>query len=92
MAKDDLVAIYASSGVNEEGRGFVTLAAHTADKRVFLGQLSPEEIEAHALGLLQAAEAARQDAAVLRVVRKLELPDQLAGAVITELRDSRGAS
>jgi hypothetical protein len=84
-----LTNIVMTSGVNEDGDGFVTIAAHGEEGTVLLGQLSPDEVRDHALAYLGAAEAAEQDAAVLRVIRKLELPDQLAGAVITELREGR---
>jgi len=81
--------IYMTSGVNEKGEGFVTVAAHGDKGTILTGQLSPAEVRAHALAMLESAEGADQDAAVLRVVRKLDLPEQLAGAVITELRESR---
>jgi hypothetical protein len=38
---------------------------------------------------LESAEAAEQDAAMLRTIRKLALDDQLAAMVIRELRESR---
>jgi hypothetical protein len=89
MSDSTLTAINMTSGVNERGEGFVTVAAHGASGTILVGQQSPPEVRAHALALLEAAEAAEQDAAVLRVIRALELPDELAGAVITELRESR---
>lgn len=90
MSEIDLGEIFITSGVNERGEGFCTVAAHARDGRtILLGQLSPDEVRRHALAYLEAAEAADQDAAVLRVVRRLELPDNLAGAVIVELRESR---
>ena len=85
-----LDSIHITSGVNSKGEGFCTVAARSqGDRRVLLGQLTPEEVREMALAWLSAAEAAEQDAAVLRCVRRLELPDELAGAVIAELRDSR---
>lgn len=86
---ESLSNIFMTSGVNESGEGFVTIAAHGDDGTILMGQLSPNEMRKHAMGYLEAAEAAEQDAAVLRIVRKLELPEQLAGMVITELRNSR---
>lgn len=88
--KEDLAAINVSSGVNEAGVGFCSVSAVTEGGRIILGQLSPTEVRALALAWLEAAEAAEQDAAVLRVVRNLELPDQLAAAVVVELRNTRG--
>ena len=90
MSDTTLESIDYISGVNEAGEGFVTIAAHGKDGTILLGQLTPDEIREHGLCALECAEAADQDAAVLRVCRKLELPDELAGAVITELRNTRG--
>lgn len=84
-----LTNVFITSGVNSAGEGFCTVAAHGDDGTILLGQLSPSEVRGMALAWLEAGEAADQDAAVLRVIRKLELPDELAGHVITELRASR---
>lgn len=92
MSDDDLAHIDIRSGVNEAGEAFCTVVARNESGTVMLmGQLSSDEVRRHALGYLEAAEGADQDAAVLRCVRKLDLPDQLAAAVIAELRDSRGS-
>ena len=77
-------------GVNDAGEPFVTVSAHGAGGVILIGQLSPADVRRHALALLEVAEAAEQDAATLRVIRNLELPDQLAGAVVMELRKMRG--
>ena len=84
-----LTNIFITSGVNDKGEGFLTTAAHGDDGTILIGQLTPEECRAHALRYLESAEAADQDAAVFRVLRKLELPDQLAAMVVTELRNER---
>jgi hypothetical protein len=89
VADIHLEGIFMTSGVNESGEGFVHVAAHGAGGVILLGQLSPAEIRQHALAYLEVAEAAEQDAAVLRLIRKLELPEQLAGAIIHELREGR---
>lgn len=89
MSHNDLAGIYITNGVNESGEPFLTVACHASDGRIMLGQLGPAEVRRLALHWLGAAEAAEQDAAVLRCFRKLELPDTLAGGVITELRESR---
>lgn len=85
----DLQSIFITSGVNDDGKPFCTIAVHSTDRMVLIGQMSPEELRGMALGWLGAAEAADQDAAVLRVLRDLELPDQLAGMIITNLREYR---
>lgn len=89
------------SGVAEDGRGFVKIRAHGSSSSgsrdvVLLGQLEPDEVETHALAYLQAAEAARQDAAVLRTLRRVlggspaaQYADRVAGEVIVELRKTR---
>jgi hypothetical protein len=90
MSNDDLAEVTITNGVNERGVGFCTVVARNPRGTIMLmGQLTPTEVRQHAMAYLEAAEAAEQDAAVLRCVRKLELPDELAGAVIAELRDSR---
>jgi ABC-type uncharacterized transport system YnjBCD permease subunit len=85
----DLASINVSSGVNERGEGFCSVSAIDSDGRIMLGQVDPETIRVQAMQWLEAAEAAEHDAAVLRVIRKLELPDELAAAVIVELRNGR---
>ncbi|HEV7536248.1 MAG TPA: hypothetical protein VGP90_11470 [Acidimicrobiia bacterium] len=89
MADDDLARIDVRSGVNEAGDGFLTVIATTQGGRMILGQLDPATVRRLAMDWLEAAEAAEQDAAVLRCIRKLGLPEELAGAVVAELRNSR---
>jgi hypothetical protein len=89
MAADDLVSIDVRSGVNERGEGFLTIVATAGNGRMILGQLDPATVRRMAMDWLESAEAAEQDAAVLRCMRKLELPDELAAAIVTELRESR---
>jgi ABC-type uncharacterized transport system YnjBCD permease subunit len=85
----DLVSINVSSGVNERGEGFCSVSAVDSDGRILLGQLDPATMRVQAMQWLEAAEAAEHEAALLRVIRNLELPDQLAAAVIVELRNGR---
>lgn len=90
MANNDLASINVTSGVNERREPFLTVAATNGDgTTILLGQLDPTTVRRMAMDWLASAEAAEQDAAVLRIVRKLELPDELAGAVVHELRNSR---
>jgi hypothetical protein len=89
MARDDLEGVEIRAGVNDEGNGFCTVVATTADRRMFLGQIEPDVARGMALQFLEVAEAADQDAAVLRCIRKLGLPLELAGAIVTELRNAR---
>jgi hypothetical protein len=87
----DLRSIDITDGVNDKGEPFCTVAATSADGGIFIGQLSPTEVRAHAMAYLEVAEAAEQDAATWRVIRKLGLPEpeKLASLIIRELRDSR---
>lgn len=85
----DLEGIFMTDGVNDAGEPFVTVSAHGTDGTILVGQLSPAEVRQHALGYLEVAEAAEQDAAVLRVIRNLRIDDELAGLVVMELRKSR---
>jgi hypothetical protein len=86
---ETLSNIFMTSGVNEKGEGFVTVAAHGNEGTILIGQLSPDEMREHALAYMESAEAADQDAAVLRVIKKLDLPEQIAGMIIGELRENR---
>lgn len=88
----DLAGIDVRSGVNDRGEPFCTVVARPAKGRLVLGQLAPAEVRAMALQWLEVAEAAEQDAATLRCIRRIKLPDELAGAIIVELRESRGAA
>lgn len=85
----DLASIYVTSGVNEHGQGFLTVAAHGQDGTILVGQLSPAQVRDQALAWLSAAEGADQDAAVVRVVRNLGVDPAFAMAVVTELRQQR---
>jgi signal transduction histidine kinase len=89
VADNDLASINVTSGVNERGEPFLSVVAVTQGGRFIPGQLDPETVRSMALAWLAAAEAAEQDAAVLRTLRKLELPDELAAAIVHELRQSR---
>lgn len=86
---EDLGNINVTSGVNDDGEGFLTVSAHGTKRTILVGQLSPTEVRAMAMAWLESAEGAEQDAAALRVIRKLDLPDNLAGAIVQELRSSR---
>ncbi len=53
------------------------------------GQLSPDEMRLHALKILEIAEAAESDAAVLATYKKIGLPDEMWAHFITLLREHR---
>jgi hypothetical protein len=89
MAADDIAGIECRSGVNDRDQGFITVVVTTGDERMLLGQLDAATARQLGMQFLEVAEAAEQDAAVMRVIHKLDLPEELAGAVIAELRDSR---
>jgi hypothetical protein len=89
MSDHVLESIYLTSGVNECGEGFVTVAAHSSGGTVLVGQLDPATTRMLGFHYLEVAEAAEQDAAVLRLIRKLGLDESLAGHIITELRQGR---
>jgi hypothetical protein len=83
-AGEDFIIMH--SGVNHEGKGFVHLA-HGREMRV---QFTPKECREHALRLLEAAEAAESDAAVLRLLEEKILLDRpRAVSVIADLRNYR---
>jgi hypothetical protein len=90
VSADDLLSVDVRSGVNEQGEGFCTIVATSAAGQMWVGQLPPSTVRRMAMDWIEAAEAAEQDAAVLRCVRHLDLPDDLAGAIVIELRNTRG--
>lgn len=89
MADHELRSVDLTNGVNEHGNGFVTVAASSRDGTILIGQLTPDEVRKMALQWLEVAEAADQDAAVLRTTRKLGIDDNLAALLVLELRKSR---
>lgn len=85
---DDGSTLFVHSGVasKPEGlRGFVHFAFRGARL-----QLEPEEARAHAWVLLQAAEAAVSDEAIVRLAReKIGLDEGGATALLVQLREAR---
>ena len=81
------------NGINPQGEPFITVTAQGSDNTLMLGQLSPDEVRAHAHALLACAEAAEQDAATLATLVDLledqEMAQHLAARIITTLRDRR---
>jgi hypothetical protein len=74
------------SGVNKRLEPFVTVRWGAE-----VGQLSPTEARTHGLAMLEAAEAAETDAAIMRGMRKLnDGDDQMGFALVTMIRENRG--
>ena len=74
------------SELNQDGNGFVHLA-HGREMRV---QFTPQECRAHALRLLEAAEAAESDAAVFRLLEdRMEVSFEQRVAFVADLRNFR---
>lgn len=85
-----LVSIETESGVTEEGKAFCSIRCLGEDLQTsVIGQLPPDILRQMAMQFLESAEAADQDAATWRVMKKLDLPEAVAGMVITELRSNR---
>jgi hypothetical protein len=74
------------SGVSAaSGYGFVTLRWGAMS-----GQLTPREARAHALGIIEAADAAEHDAVVMRwLVTTLSMDPVKVALVLGELRQAR---
>ena len=89
----DLDVTEVESGVSENGKPFCVVRAlgrATDGAPVRLrGQLEPLAARAMALSWLEAAEASEAEAALLRVLERLEIPLGLAALVIKELRAGR---
>lgn len=91
----ELSDIEMSSGVNDDHVGFVHIRAIgtiAGEPVVLIGQLDPATIRQHALAYLESAEAAEHDAALVRLLAELEMPDELIGHLIGNLRNQRSGS
>jgi hypothetical protein len=72
------------SGVNRQLNGFVTVRWGAE-----VGQLSPDEARQHGLAMLQVAEAAEADAALLRSLREIDADEEMGFALLRLIRDGR---
>ena len=78
--------IWHQSGINLKGEPFVQLLRGTQ----VVGQMTPQEARDHAQAIIEAAEAAEQDAFLWSFAHeKLELTDQQAYGLIIEFRKFR---
>lgn len=77
------------SGVNDQGAGFVTFAWGAE-----IAQLSPDEVRQMALGLIESAEAAENDAALVGLFSEAEfgLNTQQIARTLMLVRDHRAKS
>lgn len=90
MSKNDLVSIDVVSGVNTEGKGFVTISATSEGKGMFVGQLPPNEVRNLGLQCFAVAEAAEVDAIIFGLLKnKFGLDDALIAAFIMDIRSAR---
>jgi hypothetical protein len=81
--------IGSQSGVNPKGEPFIQL---TLDGRM-IAQMNPEQVRDFALGLIEAAEAAEQDAFILDFMQKtVGLDLNRAGQVLLDFRRYREES
>jgi len=93
----DLDDVTMLSGVSEAtGAGFVQVRASgkvgSFDVEL-IGQLTPDELRAHALAYLEAAEAAEQDALVFaELTDTLDATPATAAAFLVALRNRREAT
>jgi hypothetical protein len=72
------------SGVNKRLEGFITVRWGAE-----VGQLSPAQARQHGLAMLECAEAAEADAALLRGMRELDADEQMSFALLRLIRDNR---
>jgi hypothetical protein len=89
---EDVTRLGFASGVSAfTGEPFIAMEATFGDgSRRRAGQLTPIEARQHALAVLEAAEAAVHDAAVVRWLQvRMELEPQAAVTVLCELRGFR---
>jgi hypothetical protein len=76
------------TGVNKEGKPFVQLLlSKEGQPDQFITQMSPADCREHALAMLEAAEAAEQDAFFVWFLReKLESTLEQAGQILMDFR------
>jgi hypothetical protein len=74
------------SGVNKRLEGFVTVRWGAE-----VGQLSPAEAREHGLAMLECAEAAESDAAVVRGLRAGGFEDEVGFGLLRLIRDHRAS-
>lgn len=78
------------SGVNPQGEPFIQLLLNRSGKDEVISQLTLDDAREHALAVLEAAEASRQDAFLMWFVREKMGGDlQMASALIQEFRHWR---
>jgi hypothetical protein len=75
------------SGVNKQLKGFITMRWGAE-----VGQLSPAEARQHGLRMLECAEAAEADAALLRGFKELDADEDMAFALLRMIREHRDAT
>lgn len=79
-----------TSGVSEDGRGFVTISATSDSGILMVGQLPPNLVRDIGKHAFEAAEAAEVDAIIYNLLRtKFQLPDEVIAGFITSLREAR---
>jgi hypothetical protein len=75
------------SGVNKQLQGFITIRWGAE-----VGQISPQEGRQHGLRMLECAEAADADAALLRGLQEIDADEQMGFALLRLIRKNRNAS
>jgi hypothetical protein len=90
MVMKDLESIFLTSGVNEEGKGFITITATSKDKEQFFGQVDPETCRSLGRQYFEVAEAAETDSMLYKLLQgKVGLDLPTVAAVITDMRNMR---
>jgi hypothetical protein len=85
-----LVSIDMISGVNEEGKGFVTVSCVSDKGDILIGQLPPKEVRELGQTCFEAGEAAEVDAIIFNLLKtKFNLPDNAIAAFIIDIRNAR---
>lgn len=86
----ELAEIRVTSGVSLFTKeGFITVHAVSKEGDSLHGQLSPAECREQGLAFLEAAEAAESDAAIWAAVRAAGSSDEVAGHILTAIREAR---
>ncbi|MET0786309.1 MAG: hypothetical protein ABWY25_06345 [Paenisporosarcina sp.] len=87
---NQLVSIDLVGGVNEEGKGFVTISAVSDTKQLMVGQLPPDIVRDLGRQCFEVAEGAEVDAIIFGLMKnKFGLEDNVIAAFIIDIRNAR---
>lgn len=90
MTDKDEILLNHQTGVNKAGEPFIQLILSKPTGDEIISQMSPQQARDHALAMIEAAEAAEQDAFMVWFVKnQIGGDDHMAGRVLVDFRHWR---